>query len=79
MAYFDPQKQTEIIVDASPVGLGAILTQTDTIPDRVKVVAYASRGLTDTESRYSKTEKEALAIVWGCGSFTFAICINSRP
>ena len=27
MAYFDPEKDTELIVDASPVGLGAILTQ----------------------------------------------------
>ena len=29
MAYFDPAKDTELIVDASPVGLGAILYQSD--------------------------------------------------
>ena len=27
MSYFDPKKDTEVIVDASPVGLGGILTQ----------------------------------------------------
>ena len=27
MSYFDPQKQTEIIVDAIPVGLGGLLVQ----------------------------------------------------
>ena len=27
MAYFDPRKKTVLLVDASPVGLGAVLTQ----------------------------------------------------
>lgn len=27
MAYFEPKKQTELIVDASPFGLGTLLTQ----------------------------------------------------
>ena len=27
MGYFDPHKQTEIVVDTSPVGLSVILTQ----------------------------------------------------
>ena len=57
-AYFDIDKDTELIVDASPVGLGAILTQHDK-HGRSKVIAYASRALTDVESRYSQTEREA--------------------
>ena len=60
IAYYDPQKKSEIIVDASPVGLGAIFFQNG------RVVSYASKALTDTESRYSQTEREALAVVWGC-------------
>ena len=48
----------------SPVGLGAILTQV-TEDGGTNTVAYASRSLTDCESRYSQTEMEALAVVWG--------------
>lgn len=52
MAYFDPKKETDILVDASPVGLGAVLTQDG------RVLCYASRGLTDVEQRYSQTERD---------------------
>ena len=54
MAYFDPSKDTELTTDASPVGLS----------DDCKIVAYVRRSLSDVETRYSQTEKEALAIVW---------------
>ena len=68
MACFDPTKHTELIVDAaSPVGLGAVLAQkTANSDEQMHVIAYASRTLTDVERRYSQTEREALAIVWGC-------------
>ena len=68
MAYFDPEKDTELIVDASPVGLGAILTQ-KTCDSEKKIVAYASRSLSPVEQRYSQTEREALACVWACERF----------
>lgn len=71
MAYFDPSKDTEIFVDGSPTGLAAALIQKapgtkDT--DR-KVIAYASRALTDVESRYSQTEREALSVYWAIKHF----------
>ena len=68
-AYFDPDKRTEILVDSSPLGLGAILCQLDPHTDERQVVAYASRSLTATEQRYSQMEREALAIVWSCEYF----------
>ena len=37
---------TEVIVDASPVGLGGVLAQDG------KVIRYASRARNDVESRY---------------------------
>ena len=63
MAYYDPYKPTEIAVDASPVGLGAILIQEG------RAIAYGSKALTDVESCYSQTEREALAVVWACEHF----------
>ena len=68
-AYFDPKKTTEVSVDASPVGLGAILAQVDTLTGAKHIIAYASRSLTTTEQRYSQTEREALAVVWACEHF----------
>ena len=65
-AYFDPEKGTEISVDASPVGLAAILSQVDPQTEERHVITYASRSLTATEQRYSQTEREALAVVWAC-------------
>ena len=68
LAYFDSNaEETKLITDASPVGLGAVLTQVQEGCERV--VAYASRSLTDVERRYSQTEKEALGLVWGCERF----------
>ena len=38
-----------------------------------RVIAYASRGLTDVERRYIQTEREALALVWACERFNMYI------
>ena len=60
LRHFDPKKETDVIVDASPVGLSAILSQED------RPVLCVSRKLSKVETRYSQTEREALAVVWAC-------------
>ena len=68
IAYFDVEKDTSLIVDASPIGISAILTQSSA-NETPRVIAYASRALTPVERRYSQTEREALSIVWGVEHF----------
>ena len=68
IADYDPSPKTELVVVASPAGLGAVLTQKQ--KGESKVVVYASRSLTDTECRYSQFERETLAAVWGCVHFS---------
>ena len=86
VSYFDPTKHTELHVDTSPFGLGAILAQTTPGHDDSRVIAYTSPSLTDTESRYSQIEREALAIVFGIEHFhlylyghEFTLIIDHKP
>ena len=59
------------MADASSVGLGAVVTHLQRSEGRV--VAYASRRLTDVERWYGQTEKEALALVRACKRFNMYV------
>ena len=63
LSYYDPKAALEIQCDASQKGLGAALLQ------KGKPIAYASRALTETETRYAQIEKEMLAIVFSLEKF----------
>ena len=67
-AFYDPEKNTQLLVDASPVGIGAVLAQKSK-DGKLSIVALASRSLTPVEQRYSQIEREALAIIWGIQHF----------
>ena len=58
LAFYSPDKELIIQCDASSLGLGAALMQEG------RPLAYASRALTDPETRYATIEKEMLAIVF---------------
>ena len=63
LAFFDPNKDTVIRVDASLRGIGAVLLQDN------KPISFASKSLTDVEQRYANIERELLAVVYGCERF----------
>ena len=58
LVYFDLSKQLVIQCDASNYVLGSALLQNG------RPIAYASRALTDVETRYAIIEKEMLAVVF---------------
>lgn len=75
LGYFDVDDRTQLMADASPVGLGAVLIQVNELGPRI--ISYASKSLSDVEKRYAQTEKEALALVWATDVSIF-ICMGVR-
>lgn len=63
LKFYNEEEDVTIQTDASDKGLGAVLLQNG------QPVAFASRTLSKTEQRYATSEKECLAIVFGCESF----------
>eukprot|EP00731_Ephydatia_muelleri_P037001 Em0374g4a len=68
LVHFDPGRKLAISCDASPYGIGAVLSHVyEDGTDRP--IAYASRSLAPAEKNYSQIEKEGLAVVWGVKKF----------
>lgn len=68
LGFFDPKDSIELYVDASPVGLGAVLCQRN--PSNIpRIISFASKVLTKTERVYPQTQREALAVVWAVERF----------
>ena len=63
LSYYDSKKPLMIQCDASEKGLGAALLQ------EAQPIAFASRALTDPETRYAQIEKEMPAIVFAAEKF----------
>ena len=69
----DVDKPFILQCDASGKALGAVLAQINA-DGYEQPIAYASRALTETEQKYTTTEREGLVIVWAITYFKYLIC-----
>ena len=68
LAYADFTKPFELHIDASAVGLGAVIYQV--IDGAKEVIAYASLSLSKSEERYPAYKLEFLSLKWSvCEKF----------
>ena len=68
LVHYDPAQSLTLACDASPYGLGAVLSQTSG-DGQERPVAFTSRSLAPAERKYSQIEKEGLAVVFGIKRF----------
>ena len=65
MALYNPDAETWLTVDASPVGVGAILAKKQ--DDRGwRPISYGSHAFDNVQQPYGQTEREALALTFFC-------------
>ncbi|CAL9683895.1 unnamed protein product [Knipowitschia caucasica] len=85
LAFANPQLPYLLHTDASSIGLGAILYQGQ--EGQKRVIAYASRGLSRSESRYPAHKLEFLSLKWAVAEkfndylygTSFTVVTDSNP
>ena len=69
LIHYDPEKPMVIACDASPYGLGAVLSHI--MPDKSeRPIIFTSRTRTNAEKKYSQLEQEVLAIIFAIKKFS---------
>lgn len=72
LSHYDDELPATLFTDASGLATGAVLTQ------RNRVVAIHSKTLTTAQTRYSTTDREALALVHGVEAFRVMLHSNQQ-
>ena len=68
LVHYDPEKELILACDASPHGVGAVLSYR--MPDgSERPIGFASRTLAPAEQKYSQIKKQRLACVFGVKDF----------
>ena len=68
LIHYDARKPLILACDASPVGIGAVLSHQENDGSE-RPIALASRTLTTAEQNYAQIEREGLAVVFGVTRF----------
>ena len=68
LVHYDPEKEMVVSCDASPYGVGAVLSHVMEDGSE-RPVAYTSRTLSTAERNYGHLDKEALAVVFAVKKF----------
>mgnify|MGYP003320628885 CR=1 FL=1 len=71
LAPYDPKRRTELLTDASRLGIGFVLVQFDEISQKWRLIWANSIALKGPQTRYSPIQLELLGLTWALQSCNF--------